>query len=883
MKKIILLFLLFIFSSSLIISGQKDPKKDPRKIKVVAFRITQPIVIDGKLDEEMWQTANVVTGFTQRDPDEGKPATQKTVVRICYDDDAIYIGARMFDSSPELIIARLVRKDNDSNSDQFMVFFDPFNDKRSGYYFGLTAAGTIKDGVLFNDDWDDDSWDAVWVGKVNIDDKGWTAEMRIPFSQMRFNLGNDNIWGINFKRDIKRHNETDYLSYVPKTESGFVSHFVDLNGLSNIKPQNKLEILPYITAKSTFTRKEIGNPFNNGSSFLSNAGLDLKYGLGSGLTLNATFNPDFGQVEIDPAVINLSDAETFFSEKRPFFVEGSSIFNFGKGGARNYWGFNWGSPDFFYSRRIGRDPQGSLPDYDYVDRPSGTHILGAAKLTGKIGDFNVGVIQALTKREFADIDLAGNKSSVEVEPLSYYGVLRGQKEFNEGKQGLGFMSTLANRSFSDNRLRDEINTSAFSGGIDGWTFLDESKTWVAAGWVGMSNIKGNSKRILDVQQNSRHYFQRPDFESESLDSTATSLTGFAGRFVLNRQKGNFFFNSAFGFITPKFDVNDLGFLWRANIYNGHIGGGYSWTEPTDLYRYAELGGAFFRSYDFDGNKTWGGYFQFGYVQFLNYYSINWNLAYNPESFSNNATRGGPLMLNLPGYQVSFNLKSDSRKNWVLRLDYFTYNQTDGANSWNIGTGIEFRPASNIFLSLSPRYSKNNDHAQYIGTYTDPLATNTFGKRYVFGELDQTTFSADIRLNWTFTPNLSFQLFIQPLISTGKYTNYKELARPSSFDFNVYGKGNSTFDNNNFIADPDGSGPAAPIDIGKQDFKFSSLRGNAVLRWEYSPGSVLFLVWTQTRTGFEDNGEFQFGRSFSNLFSLHPDNIFLIKFTHWFNM
>ena len=210
MKKII--FLLFIFSSSLIISGQKDPKKDPRKIKVVAFRITQPIVIDGKLDEEMWQTANVVTGFTQRDPDEGKPATQKTVVRICYDDDAIYIGARMFDSSPELIIARLVRKDNDSNTDQFMVFFDPFNDKRSGYYFGLTAAGTIKDGVLFNDDWDDDSWDAVWVGKVNIDDKGWTAEMRIPFSQMRFNLGNDNMWGLNFKRVITRHNDNDYTS-----------------------------------------------------------------------------------------------------------------------------------------------------------------------------------------------------------------------------------------------------------------------------------------------------------------------------------------------------------------------------------------------------------------------------------------------------------------------------------------------------------------------------------------------------------------------------------------------------------------------------------------------------------------------------------------------
>ena len=437
MKKIILLLVMFL--SPLIIPGQKAPSKKPKKTKVSAFRITQPIVIDGKLNEEVWKTTNVVTGFTQRNPDEGKPATEKTVVRILYDDDAIYIGARMYDSSPDSIVARLVRKDNNSRSDQFMVFFDPYNDKRSGYYFGLTAAGTIKDGVLFNDDWNNSSWNAVWKGKVNVDDKGWTAEMRIPFSQMRFKLSKHNIWGINFKRNISRNNESDYLSYVPKTESGFVSHFVELQGLNNIKPQNKLEILPYVTAKSSFTQKENGNPFNNGSSFLSNAGLDLKYGLGSNLTLNATVNPDFGQVEIDPAVINLSDVETFFPEKRPFFVEGSSIFNFGRGGAKNYWSFNFGNPDFFYSRRIGRDPQGSLPNYDYVDRPSGTHILGAAKLTGKIGDFNVGVISALTKREFAEIDLAGKKSKVEVEPLSYYGVFRAQKEFNEGKQALGFM------------------------------------------------------------------------------------------------------------------------------------------------------------------------------------------------------------------------------------------------------------------------------------------------------------------------------------------------------------------------------------------------------------------------------------------------------------
>jgi len=881
MKKFILL--LVIFYTSLIISGQENPIKNIKKTTVTAFRITQPIKIDGILDEDIWKNSKAITGFKQRNPDEGKPATEKTVVRIFYDDDAIYVGARMFDRAPDSIVARLVRKDNNSNSDQFMVFFDPYNDKRSGYYFGLTAAGTFKDGVLFNDDWNDGSWNAVWEGKVNIDDKGWTAEMRIPFSQMRFKLGKSNVWGINFKRIISRNNESDYLSYVPKIGSGFVSHFVELQGLNNIKPQNKLEVLPYVTAKSSFTQKENGNPFKDGSSFLSSFGLDLKYGLGSNLTLNATVNPDFGQVEIDPAVINLSDVETFFAEKRPLFVEGSSIFNFGRGGASRYWNFNFSNPNFFYSRRIGRIPQGSLPSYDYADPPTGTHILGAAKLTGKIGDFNVGVIQSLTKREFADIVLSGKRSSVEVEPLTYYGVFRAQKEFNEGRQALGFMSTIASRAFSDNRLRNEINSSAFAGGIDGWTFLDDSKTWVLTGWAGMSTIRGNSKRILNVQQNSQHYFQRPDFNYESIDSNATSLTGFAGRFYLNKQKGNLIFNTAFGFITPKFDVNDLGFLRRTNVMNGHIGAGYKWTQPTDFYRYIELGGAFFRSYDFDGNKTSDGFFHGGFIQFLNYYSINWNFVYNPETFNNRATRGGPLMINLPGYQVNLNVRSDSRKDFVFGVNYFSYRKTDGANFWSAGTGVEFRPASNIFLSLSPSYNKNIDHAQYLGTFSDPFAANTYGKRYVFGELEQTTFSANIRLNWTFTPTLSLQLFLQPLLSTGKYTNYKELAKPSSFDFNVYGQGNSTFDNNNYIADPDGAGPASPIEIGKRDFNFSSLRGNAVLRWEYSPGSVLFFVWTQTRTGFEDNGDFQFGRSFGNLFNLHPDNIFLIKFTHWFNI
>jgi hypothetical protein len=875
------LLLVTIFSANLF--GNADEENSIKKLKVEAIRTSSNIVIDGILNEEIWQTKNFVENFKQRDPNEGAEPTEKTKVYVAFDEEALYVGARMYDSSPDSIIARLTRKDAFVNSDLFAIFIDPYNDKRSGYYFGLSAAGTLLDGVLYNDDWDDDSWDGVWEGRVNIDDEGWTVEMKIPFSQLKFHENNLNSWGVNFRRDIARKNEIIYLVYTPKKESGFVSRFAELTGIENIKAGSQIEILPYITTRAEYKRKEIDNPFSSKSKYIPGYGADLKMGIGTNLTLNATVNPDFGQVEIDPAVINLSDVETFFSEKRPFFVEGSTIFNFGVGGARNYWGFNWPGPDLFYSRRIGRAPRGSTPDNDYSNYPDGTHILGAAKITGKVGEnWNIGAIQALTSREFADIQFNRIKSEAEVEPLAYYGVLRAQKEISEGFYGLGFMSTTALRNFKDDRLRNEFNSVSYSLGLDGWTFLDSSRTWVVTGWMGMSHIQGNENRLISIQRNSAHYFQRPDAKNFKVDSSLTSLTGYAGRFYINKQKGNVFFNSAFGFITPEFDVNDLGFLWRSDVINWHIGAGYQWTEPTDFYRYIELGGAVFQNFDFDWNRTWEGIFHFGYFQFTNYYSINWNAAYNPQTVNNRKTRGGPLMLNTPGYQFNLYLSSDDRKNLVFNLGGYTY-QSEHQRRWEISSGIEIRPADNFTFSISPFYARNNDYAQYLTTVSDELAALTFGNRYIFGELDQKTFGAGIRMNWTFTPHLSLQLYVQPLISSGKYTAFKELAVPNTHTFNRYGEGNSSFDNVNYIADPDGDGPANPIEIENPNFNFKSLRGNAVLRWEYLPGSVLYFVWTQTRSDFENVGDFQFTHSFDRLLDVHPENIFMIKLTYWFNL
>ncbi len=883
MKKIVTVLLFLTFSIQINYALPIDYRK-VKELKINAVRLNETIKIDGILSERIWNSAHAVGNFTQKDPVENSEPSELTKFYIAYDDNAIYFGARMYDSSPDSIISRLARRDETVNSDRLLVFLDPYNDDRSGFYFGVSAAGALSDGIMYNDDWTDNAWDGVWEGRANIDNKGWTVEMKIPFSQLRFINGNNIIWGINVKREIARKNELDYLVYVPKNVRGFVSHFADLRGLKNIKPPSRFEVLPYVTTKAEYTQHDANDPFNNGSKYKPDFGADLKYGLGPNLTLDATINPDFGQVEIDPAVINLSDVETYFGEKRPFFIEGSSIFNFGRGGASNYWSFNWSTPDFFYSRRIGRAPQGSLPDNDYAEYPSGTHILGAAKLTGKVGDnWNIGTIHALTSRETASIQYEGKRSSTAVEPMTYYGVFRGQKDFNGGRQGIGMISTYTSRMFKDDRLRNDINSSALTAGLDGWVFLDSSKTWVTSGWLGMSHITGNRQRMIDLQTSSRHYFQRPDAKNLHVDSTAASLDGYAGRFFLNKQNGNFFFNSAFGFISPSFDLNDVGFIWRANVLNMHIGAGYTWNKPTSFYRTLELGGAVFRTMDYEGNVTWEGIFHFGYLRFLNYYSFNWNLAYNPQTTDNRKTRGGPLTLSPAGYQVNFSTSSDSRKSWAVGLSFSSYVQPHYSYSWSISPEFEFRPGANILVSFSPSFDKNKEDAQYVDTFSDPYAKATYGKRYVFAELDQTTVSAGIRLNWTFTPQLSLQLYAQPLISSGNYTGFKELARPRSYDFLVYGEKGSTFNNDTYSADPDGSGPAQSISIDNPDFNFVSLRGNAVLRWEYMPGSVLYFVWTQTRSGSEDTGNFQFDKSFDRILNLRPDNIFMIKFTYWLNM
>jgi len=674
---------------------------------------------------------------------------------------------------------------------------------------------------------------------------------------------------------------------VPSTESGFVSRFADLVGLDGIKSKQRFEVLPYIVQKAQYLDHDSGDPFYKGNQYKTAIGADIKIGLGSNFNIDATINPDFGQVEVDPAVVNLSAFETYFQEKRPFFIEGQHLFRFGSGGANNNWGFNFGNPTLFYSRRIGRSPSGDVPGNDYVDYPRETRILGAAKLTGKIDDtWSIGGLSAATERTYATTSIDGIKADHEIEPFNHFGVVRTKKEYNEGRQSIGAIFTSTNRDLRTDDLSNNLAKNAFTYGIDGWSFLDSAKKYVLTGYIAGSNISGTKEALQNIQEKPYRYFQRPDATYMTIDSNITSLGGYYTRLMLNKQEGNFYINSAFGVVSPGFENSDLGFQWMADKINGHTVLGYRWYEPDSTFRRKFIYLSHFESYDFEGNNINNGLWMRGYLQFLNYYSLGINASYNFEDYTKRLTRGGPLAKDPSEYYLGFSIETDNRKDIVFEFDAGYENNDLKEEYLNILASVEWKPSSQITLSIGPEYTKRKSRRQWISSFDDPFAANTYNTRYVFGNIDQETVSANIRLNWTITPKMSLQLFMQPLISVGDYSNFKELARPSSMDFNNYsdiGTVSYNAENEEYSVDPDGIGPADSFNFSNPNFNFKSLRGTMVFRWEVLPGSIFYLVWSQDRANYDDPGEFKFSRDFDNLLSAETNDIFLAKFSYWLDI
>jgi hypothetical protein len=816
-----------------------------------AVRAIQSPVVDGDLSDAAWQKAPEFTDFTQHDPDDGKPATMLTSVRIVYDDHAIYFGVKMTDSQKPTGL--LVRRDSFVQSDFLSINIDPRHDRLSGNAFTVQPASVQSDTVLYNDIGEDGSWDGVWDSAVKIVPDGWVAEVRIPYSQLRFPDKPVHVWGLNITRRTVRTNEIVRIVNTKKGETGFVSHFADIDGLEGIHRGKPLELVPYSVARSdVLTRTDPNNPLVKSNDYRADGGLDVKYALTSDLTLTGTINPDFGQVEVDPAVVNLSQFETFYPEKRPFFTEGLNIFRFGDTPAPSHFNFFF-SPSLFYTRRIGRAPQGS-PIANFVDIPSETTILGAAKVTGKLpGGVSIGVLDAVTAAEHARFVRGKVTGREQVEPMTNYFISRGTKEVGDGSR-LGFMLTSVNRRVPGelSYLRD----SAVSGGVDGYTSFAK-KSWILEGSLVGSEIKGSAQSIAIAQSSSSRYYQRPDAENVHLDPTRTSLEGFGGRAMISKATGLWRPIVQVQGFSPGFETNDTGFMQRTDIISTHALVQYVNENPSGHFREKNLWTGMWQNRNFDGNTLERGFFADAFGTFQNYWNARANLFVTPSAFSDRLTRGGPLARTAASWSSDQSFSSDSRKTVSFEVNTHADHSGDGSYSRSVNVSLSMRPRPNLQLSVGPTYAWSHDHTAYVTTRNDPSATRTFGSRYVFGDLEQRSFELSTRADWTVSSKLSFQLYLQPFVAAGDYHDFHSLVAARTRDFEPY---------TGAVRDP--------------DFNFRSVRGSAVVRWEFRPGSALYVVWNENRADVVPIGDFSFRRDLRAISTAPSHDVFLVKVSYW---
>jgi hypothetical protein len=847
MRKPALLFSAFC----LLLSGFVHAANWPDHPTLRAVRAGTPPSIDGDLSDPAWKNAPEFTDFTQHDPNDGQPATLPTSVRILYDDHALYFGAKMTD--PQRPTALLQRRDSFGQTDFLSINLDPQLDRLSGNAFTITPANVQLDTVLYNDIGEDPSWDGVWESVARIVPDGWIAEVRIPFSQLRFPDKPVHVWGLNMTRRIVRNNEWVRIVNTRKGETGFVSHFADIVGLEGIHRGRALELVPYSVVRSDVrTRRDRANPLLDGYESRLDAGLDVKYALTSSLTLTGTINPDFGQVEVDPAVVNLTEFETFYPEKRPFFTEGANVFQFGDTPAPSHFNFIF-PPRLFYTRRIGRAPQ-TAPDADYFAGPAETTILAAAKLSGKLPDgWSVGVLDALTAAEHARFVVRTDSGRQQVEPMTNYFVSRATKEIGT-RSRVGFMLTSVAR-----RLPDELSSlrnTAVTGGVDAYTTF-RGQSWILEGAALGSSVTGSKEAMALTQISSSRYYQRPDAEHLQFDPDRTSLTGWSGRVMLSKATGLWRPNIQIQAFSPGYETNDIGFMQRTDVVSAHALMQYLNPNPTPRFRERNLWLGAWQNSNFDGDAIERGIFADSFGVFANYWEYRLALFYRPTALSDRATRGGPLLRTPNSWFIEGGLETDTRKRFSAELDFQVEDKDDGSFTRWTGVSLEARPAPNIQISLQPSYARSHERNQYVTTFDDPSATGTYGRRYVFAELEQHLFELATRVDWTLSPRLSFQVYVQPFLAAGDYHDPHDLAAARTAHYTPH-----------------------QGDLAGPDFNLRSVRGSAVVRWEFRPGSALYVAWNENRASVEPFGDFRFGRDLRAIPTAPSHDVFLVKVSYW---
>jgi hypothetical protein len=798
-------------------------------------------------------------------------------VRVLYDATALYVGARLLDSAgaPQ---TRLGRRDSSlPGSDWFFVTLDSYHDHLTAFRFAVNPSGVRRDEKVNPNGDNDRSWDPVWEASATRDAKGWTAEMRIPLSQLRFRASKTQTWGIHLVRQIARNREESWFPFVPKRERAVVGRYGHLTGLADLVPRGRLELLPYAVTRARYHTPPqsedvtFANPYRDGSEQTASLGADLKYRLASNLTLDATVNPDFGQVEVDPAVVNLTAYETRFEERRPFFIEGAEIFRFS-------------GTELFYSRRIGAPPPGRPPSGSvYDDMPDNATILSAAKLTGKARGWSLAVLDGLTGRERASyVTEGGARGRADVAPLANYFVGRARRELNEGRTVIGGILTGVHRDLSDTALAARVRLRAFSGGLDFSHDWDDRK-WSLSGFLAGSHIAGAPAVITAAQRSSARYYQRPDASDFAVDSSATTLGGAAGHLQLVRAAGEHWRGNAFfTTISPGFETNDIGFQSRADQHFAAATVEYVHEEPGRFLREWSFEGGPRATWNYDGDRIGTRLNLEASAELLNYWSGDFEVDRELAAFDDRLTRGGPLVRLPARSYAAVSIESDSRKPWTVDAEANWWWGPAGSNT-SVDLEIGYRPAPNWEIMLEPEWSSDRVRSQYVTSVGDVLATSTYGRRYVFADLDEEELSLGTRVNVTFSPTLSLEAFARPFIASGLFGGLKELARPRSFSFNRYAAtGTVERDGSTITVDPDAAGPARAFEVDDETFTTRSLRGSAVLRWEWRPGSTLYLVWQQQRELEDARGNLRLRRDLRELGRALPDNVFVAKATWWIN-
>jgi hypothetical protein len=822
----------------------------PTDTSAVALRSESPPVIDASDADRAWQQAPVIDRFQEWRPNEGKQARFRTEAKIAYDAANLYVFVRAFDPHPDSIKKILERRDSFTSSDMIWIFVDSYHDKRTGYEFGVNAAGVKMDQAIYDDGNEDGAWDAVWDVATRIDSLGWTAEFRIPLSQMRYSRDREHTFGIMIDRDVYRYNERYIWPLLRQSKPGFVSQFGSLHGMDDLENPRRLEVMPYAVTKSASTITN--NAFSQKQNIA--AGGDLKYRITSNLTLDATINPDFGQVESDPSVLNLSAYESFFDERRPFFVAGRGLFRADVNcSAVNCWG-----ETLYYSRRIGRTPELAGAYGDTVPQQP-TTILGAGKLIGRFPTgTTVGLLEAATQRET-------NPGDTTYSPSTNYAVLRASQDFRGGSSGIGTMLTAVNRGL-DQWSSPYLASSAYVGSVD-FRHRFFKNNYEITGAFDKSLVRGSQVVIAALQNNGVHQFQRPD-ASLPLDSSRTSLGGDAEEVAIGKIGGqHLMFNSAYSRRSPGFEVNDLGYLRRADQVSWSTWAGFFDRQDRLFYHRFQLNNNWWQWWTTDGLPLERAYNYNTHITLKNYWGFHQGATIGQlgKTYDDRQLRGGPAVRQDMYYAPWLSINGDDRKAWVPYFNASYYESSDKRNwSTNYGPEIDFKMMGRFSSAISMNFGHNVQDNQFSGNFTD--ANNL--PHYTIAHLDQTTTSLTARLNYTFSPDLSLQTYLSPFVSKGTYSDVRQVSATPRAD--NYDDRYAPYNDPSVTDDPGG-------------FNFKALQSNVVMRWEYKPGSTLFLVWNQGRQGFNGvEGDRSFGGDMRDLFKLHPANTFLVKISYWLN-